>query len=236
MTTKRSRELKYAAHTAACTFYLDGDGVCRRIMLTKKGRTGGGSSKAERCLGAQYVASLDPERPAQLIALPTPGAPMMFAHVDKSGRVSLVRTGPVERFEDMEEGAGDAPLSADIPAPASEPSIAAPRRDAATSRREPRPAKRDSEERKRSPRGAASLELDLAALAATRDDNEPYVDGADRTLKHSRASLEAALKTARRLPDLDDRDEDDEEHTMLRSPPPASDATPRVGVLPRRRR
>lgn len=236
MSTKRSRELKYAAHTAACTFFLDGDGVCRRIMLTKKGRTGGGSSKAERCLGAQYVASLDPERPAQLIALPTAGAPMMFAHVDKSGRVSLVRTGPVDRFEDMESGTDGASLPSESEAPpASEPSVTAPRREASGPRREPRsPAKREPEERKRPGRSAASLELDLAALAATRDDNEPYIDGADRTLKHSRATLEAALKTARRLPDLDDPD--DEERTMLRSPPPASDATPRVGVLPRRRR
>lgn len=223
MGVKQSRELKYVAITAACAFYLDADGVCRRIMLTKKGRTGGGSSKAERCLGAQYVASLDPTTPAQLVALPTPGAPMMFAHVAKNGRVSLVRTGPVEAFEEVapvEDPAVD--TERDDRAPDDEAtserspnSSTTARHSARSTKRDPVRARREAARSHRASTPGDELDVDLARLAAAQDESEPYVDGADRTLKHSRRTLEAALDAARKLSNAVDEDDDDE-RTVLR--------------------
>lgn len=95
--------IAYAAHTDACTFYLDDDGICRRVL--KKRAQGASASaraedKAERCLGAQYVASLDPNAEGFLAALPRIGVPMLFAYVGENGRIALVRTGPVLRFEE----------------------------------------------------------------------------------------------------------------------------------------
>ena len=54
---------------------------------------------ASQCVGAQYVATLDPEVPGCLVELPKVGSPMLFARVDGNGRVSLVRTGNVVAFE-----------------------------------------------------------------------------------------------------------------------------------------
>jgi hypothetical protein len=103
--------IAYAAHTDACTFYLDDDGICRRVLRRRKkahaalsaltrGANEDDGDKAERCLGAQYVASLDPTEHGGLIALPRVGVPMLFAYVGDNGRIALVRTGPVIRFEE----------------------------------------------------------------------------------------------------------------------------------------
>lgn len=98
-------EITYAAHTPTCTFLLDSAGICRRIVvdpgsnksLQSKGRDAARS--AARCVGAQYVAALDPRVSGMLADLPRVGAAMLFACVDERGRVSLVRTGLVTRFE-----------------------------------------------------------------------------------------------------------------------------------------
>jgi hypothetical protein len=98
-------QIAYAAHTDACTFYLDEEGICRRVV--RKRSKIASDEKAERCLGAQYVASLDAEG-GGLVALPRVGMPMLFAYVGENGRIALVRTGAVVRFE--ESGAiGDRP-------------------------------------------------------------------------------------------------------------------------------
>jgi hypothetical protein len=99
-------EILYAAHTASCTFLLDSEGICRRIQLTKSGKSGksrDSSRAAARCVGAQYVASLDPTVSGMLAEMPRVGAAMLFARVDERGRVSLVRTGVVTRFEGHQE-------------------------------------------------------------------------------------------------------------------------------------
>lgn len=57
-----------------------------------------GARSAARCLGAQYVASLDPSISGMLADMPRVGAAMLFARVDERGRVSLVRTGVVTEF------------------------------------------------------------------------------------------------------------------------------------------
>jgi hypothetical protein len=92
-------DITYAAHTASCTFLLDSEGICRRIVMAPKGKRREGSRTASRCVGAQYVASLDAGAAGGLVEMPRVGAAMLFARVDERGRVSLVRTGIVMSFE-----------------------------------------------------------------------------------------------------------------------------------------
>lgn len=103
-------DLAYAAHTRTATFYLDADGVCQRVDLTSEG-----ARDAERCIGAQYVASLDVTEPGGLVGLPREGASMLFVVADAHMRYSLVRTAVVERFETL--GVAEPKT---IPAPAPE--------------------------------------------------------------------------------------------------------------------
>jgi hypothetical protein len=91
-------DITYAAHTASCTFLLDRDGICRRIVMLSGGKRREASKNAARCVGAQYVATLDPAVPGCLVDLPKVGAAMLFARVE-AGRVALVRTGVVTSFE-----------------------------------------------------------------------------------------------------------------------------------------
>lgn len=131
-----SFKITYAAHTNACTFLLDAEGICRRIVLnpglgrTQKGRDA--AAAANRCVGAQYVASLDSTLPGILSEMPRVGIPMVFACVDDRGRVSLIRTGIVRRFDN---GHAEDPFSGEVPsisvetsAPVIEPPRAAPQR------------------------------------------------------------------------------------------------------------
>lgn len=96
--TRDSFDIAYAAHTVTCTFLLDEAGICRRVVMAASKRAGEGKPLA-RCVGAQYVASLDGRTPGGLVELPRVGASMLFARVDEKGRISLVRTGVVTKFE-----------------------------------------------------------------------------------------------------------------------------------------
>ena len=102
-------DIAYAALTESCTFMLDAEGICRWVVASnpaspanKAGarRWEKSQQAAARCIGAQYVASLDVSTSGGLVDMPRVGVPMLFARVDRNGRVSLVRTGPVLRFED----------------------------------------------------------------------------------------------------------------------------------------
>lgn len=92
-------DITYAAHTASCTFLLDAEGICRRIVMLPGSKRREASKNAARCIGAQYVATLDPTVPGCLVEMPKIGTPMLFARVDARGRVALVRTGPITSFE-----------------------------------------------------------------------------------------------------------------------------------------
>lgn len=97
-------EITYAAHTASCTFLLDAEGICRRIVMVALSKLPPHTRqhiarRASRCVGAQYVASLDATLPGLLAGMPRVGAPMLFVQTDARGRLSLVRTGVVTRFE-----------------------------------------------------------------------------------------------------------------------------------------
>jgi hypothetical protein len=96
----------YAATTEGCTFLLDEDGVCRRVLLRHERRSAdatlGGRTRrqaARRCIGAQYVASIDVRVEGGLVPMPRLGTPMLFAYTDDDGRLAVVRTGTLTRFE-----------------------------------------------------------------------------------------------------------------------------------------
>lgn len=90
-------EIVYAAYTETGTFMLDERGVCR-WAVAPPGKTH--ATVPEKIVGAQYVATLDIASPGGLVDLPRVGCPMLFASVDETGRVQLVRTQAVTRFED----------------------------------------------------------------------------------------------------------------------------------------
>ncbi len=109
--------IAYAAVTESGTFMLDDGGVCRWAVA---GRNPDGSKSVvpDRIVGGQFVATLDMQSEQGLAALPKVGAPMLFAVVDPSGHISLVRTARLVRWEDKrgEEVELD-PADATTPAP-----------------------------------------------------------------------------------------------------------------------
>ncbi len=91
-------ELPFIAFTDAATSFLDEAGICRRVEPAngKKFTSEKAAGNARRCVGAQYVASLDG---VSLVALPAPGAPLLFtAHDEAADKFYLVRTDPLIRF------------------------------------------------------------------------------------------------------------------------------------------
>jgi hypothetical protein len=135
VTTERFH-ITYAAHTASCTFLLDGEGVCRQIVMAPNASKRRDSSRtASRCVGAQYVASLDGAVAGCMVEMPRAGAAMLFARVDDRGRVALVRTGTVTRFESYssEDPFDDVSVKTsapEVPPQASPRPMPRPRRDA----------------------------------------------------------------------------------------------------------
>jgi hypothetical protein len=104
-----SIDAAYAAYTDACTFFLDENGVCVRVILTRRAPdelTLGGRTRAraaDRCVGAQYVASIVSGAAGSLVSMPEAGAPMLFAYLGADGRIGVIRTGPLVRFENLLE-------------------------------------------------------------------------------------------------------------------------------------
>jgi hypothetical protein len=121
--TPPSIDITYAAHTASCTFLLDAEGICRRIVVAPQGKRSAARTAA-RCVGAQYVASLDGSAAGGLVEMPRVGAAMLFARVDERGRVSLVRTSVVLSFE---SNAGEDPFADSGTVETSAPELETPR-------------------------------------------------------------------------------------------------------------
>ena len=92
-------EIAYAAVTESGTFMLDERGVCRWAVAGRN-PDGSKSKVPDRIVGGQFVATLDLDSEQGLAALPKVGAPMLFAVVDSSGHISLVRTAKLVRWED----------------------------------------------------------------------------------------------------------------------------------------
>lgn len=95
-------DLAYAAYTEACIFGLDDAGICRTVE-PRPGASEASLAMARRCIGAQYVASLDASVDGMLIPLPKPGTRLLFALTGDDGRISLVRSGPLFRFESCDD-------------------------------------------------------------------------------------------------------------------------------------
>jgi hypothetical protein len=92
-------EIVYAAHTKSGVFMLDENGVCR-WAVAQPGHAGREEKVPERIVGAQYLATLDVHAEGAIVDFPRVGCPMLFAATDETGRVRLVRTPPLTRFED----------------------------------------------------------------------------------------------------------------------------------------
>lgn len=85
-------EIAFVAHASHCALLLDGGGVCRWFVM--KDDDEAAAKTARRCVGAQFVASLDPAAEGLLVHEPRVGASLLFAE-NVGGRISLVRFGPL---------------------------------------------------------------------------------------------------------------------------------------------
>jgi len=113
-------DLAYVAHSARCALLLDADGVCRWFVMKVEDESA--AAAAKRCVGARFVATLDPDAAGLLGHEPCVGKNVLLARVD-DGRVSLVRFGPLVQFERL----GDAVEERDAPpAAASQPAVDEP--------------------------------------------------------------------------------------------------------------
>jgi hypothetical protein len=95
-------EIAYKALTGTCTLLLDANGICRSVLAATSSQRGGPAripASAERCIGAQFVATLDLRDPTGLTHMPEVGAPMLFARIEIDGRITLVRSAPLISFE-----------------------------------------------------------------------------------------------------------------------------------------
>lgn len=95
--------IAYVAQTRDHMLMLDEEGVCLHVHRRRSDTSANGvdasAQGAIRCVGAQYVAALDPSEPGFLVQKPKLGVPMIFAKADPTGKIALVRTGALERFD-----------------------------------------------------------------------------------------------------------------------------------------
>lgn len=195
-------DFSYAAHAGSNTFLLDDDGVCRRILTRGKNRAATNPS-TQRCLGAQYVASLDFSSESGLVERPKEGCPLLFARVDERGRVSLVRTAPLERFEEIKQPEREPETDEHPRFGAPDPDMLPPR----TLRAEAAPPTR-REPAVDSRRLAQAMPNLPAVVRSTMKVDIDYLDPSDRT--QQRPALDP-----RKLPPLVDDDGDDNDATMV---------------------
>lgn len=242
-------DITYAAHTSSCTFLLDSEGICRRIVLKPRGKRREASRTAARCVGAQYVASLDGSAAGGLVEMPRVGAAMLFARVDERGRVSLVRTGVVTAFESQ---AGEDPFLESQSVETSAPDLLTPRVAQEIARQhEPEeelesqdpdyyddPSERTQRIHALRPEDiAAALGHDLATAEYRAAREEPEVP-APRTTLPSNVGGAATLRNPHRDTTIVDDDDDDDYAGPTLAPAPAPIPAPPPpssrGMLPRR--
>ncbi len=205
--------IAYTAYTQACTFLLDKEGFCRRIVMRGKNKN---PKAARRCVGAQYVASLLLGHEGGLAEMPTVGAPLIFARID-DGRVSLVRTGPLERFVSHDTDEIDT-RERELQTLARTEEVRAVRVSSSSSSNKMKAApKRDSSPPKRGRMPSAPPEeLDLEDADEISDVGDVvYHDASDRTQQLQHLSFD---------------DDDAEDKTKIRPSP----LPKKKGMLPRR--
>jgi hypothetical protein len=138
--------IAYVAYTERNVLMLDSEGICVRVeplrglIAHRWGDTppmrAELSDGALRCIGAQYIASIDPGSPGGLAHMPRVGTSMLFAAVAHDGRIYCVRAGPLTHFESCtadDSGVQHAPNGTEklqtIPAEESDPILLRVRRD-----------------------------------------------------------------------------------------------------------
>ncbi len=223
--TPPSIDITYAAHTASCTFLLDSEGICRRIVLHRSNASAksqrSASRTAARCVGAQYVASLDGSAAGGLVEMPRVGAAMLFARVDERGRVTLVRTAVVTSFESQAAPENYDPFADSGTVETSAPEIETPRVPS------PIPSLRardvdpdyDDDPSEKTQRIQAVRPEDIAAALG----QESQEEGSDLATAEYRS-----VAPTLRNPHRDATIEDEDAYARPKAP------TPSRGVLPRR--
>lgn len=106
-------EVAYVAQTESCVFLLDGDGFCRASIPSAEADDAARKA-AQRCIGAQYVASLDLEAEGLLVSDPKAGLQLLFAKVNAQGRVALIRTGALLEMRSL-DGPMPVPVASPVP-------------------------------------------------------------------------------------------------------------------------
>ncbi len=164
-------DLAYVAHSERCALLLDAEGVCRWV-IPKVDAKDAMVAAAKRCIGAQFIATLDRDMPGYMGHEPRVSANLLFALVT-DGRVALVRFGPLVAFEELDaasepaEHAEHAEHHADdvVEKPAAEarvdetPTVSAPAIEAADAEDEPLP-----------PTVAAAIDVDDLIMLLSDDD------------------------------------------------------------------
>jgi hypothetical protein len=80
---------------------LDADGFCRVVIPTPDADDAARKA-AQRCVGAQYVASIDLDVEGYLASEPKAARQLLFATVSIEGRVALIRTAPLLEMRSLD--------------------------------------------------------------------------------------------------------------------------------------
>lgn len=93
--------IAYVAHAVHAALLLDEDGICRWVVPQASLAPAPESLRAaNRAVGAQFVASLDPLIEGFLHHQPRVGAALLFSAM-RDGRAALVRFGPLTQFDEV---------------------------------------------------------------------------------------------------------------------------------------
>lgn len=93
-------EFLYAVHTDVCTYLLDENGIVTWVLSPNPQ-----TAKLAVCMGAQFVACVDPRVEGAIVGELKEGARALFVAISKdNGRAQLLRTGPIRRVQFREGG------------------------------------------------------------------------------------------------------------------------------------
>lgn len=94
------KDFLYAVHTDVCTYLLDENGICTWVLSPNPQ-----TAKLMVCMGAQFVACVDPRVEGAIVGELKEGARALLVAISKeTGRAQLLRTGPIKRVQYREGG------------------------------------------------------------------------------------------------------------------------------------
>lgn len=198
-------DVAFVALTESCTYLLDAGGICR-WCAPSPGAGEEARNVAKKCVGAQYVASLDAREAGVLVHDPKPGRALVFAKVDEKGRVSLLRSGTLIDFQAL-----DAPASA--AQPEAQPALADESAELPTIQFPPVTRRAEAEVEAAAAAAEAEAEVEVETEDETGTETVPF--SRERPSLIELAKSEGPPRTLRGL-----------------APPPGESA--RRGMLPRR--